>query len=328
LWGQVSRPNAYYFVKGERVYDPRDPNHVRQPDRADYPVPADYDAAFESARATWSWTNNATLLQAHYLVQEWGGQIPPSKINWSRIIESADYDDEVIGCKDGTFVKRHTIDGVVLLNQKPAEVIRKLLTANRAMILAAGGKVWIQSAKPRSPVITINDKMLASGIKYQSTKSKVDLINKLQVRVVVPDQDYQIVDGPVLNRTDLQTIDNGVLPGTLSLDYTLDEHANCPRAQRLQKLFLASSRLGRTITGIVDSRLIALADDELIGAVVNFESSLFSNANGQYMVTSIGMTEDTMGLSLALTEYNGAIENDYDPAVDEKDFDLADLNLT
>lgn len=309
-WGQVSRPSAYFVVRGTRVYDPRDPTQS------------------ETDETTWKWSNNASLVQAHYLTVPWGGRIPSSKIRWDKVAESADYDDQVVACGDGTFIKRHTIDGVVTLNQQPYQVLPQLLTANRGMILESGGQVWVQSSKPRTAVATINDRMLTSGVKYQAAKEKRSLVNKVQVRAVAPEQDYQTVDGPILNDTALQAIDQEVLTGTLDLPYTLDTSTNWTRVQRLQKAFLASSRLGKTLTVSVDSTILAVASDELIGNVVTFESTLFPSANRDYMVTAVGFSDDFTSISLALTEYDPTIETDWDPATDERPFtyELPDIS--
>lgn len=306
LWGQVARPNAYQVVRGAAVYDPRDATQSL------------------TDETTWKWTNNATLVQAWYLTRSWGGRIPTSKMRWDKIAESADYDDSLFGCKDGTLIARHTIDGVITLNQRPFDVMQTLLTANRATILESAGRVWVQSSKPKAPVATIHDRILASGIKYQSAKAKRDLVNKLQVRFVAPDQDYQVVDGPILSRTDLQTADQEVLPATLALNYTLDHR----RAQRLQKAFLDSSRLGRTITCSVDTTFMAAAADELVGNVVTVDSQLFSFANGTYLITSVGFADDCTTLSLALTEYDPTIETSWNASTDEQDFVLADPNVS
>lgn len=306
MWGQVARPSAYFLVRGVKVYDPRDPTQS-----VDDPT-------------TWKWSNNATLVQAFYLMQDYGGRIPASKIRWDKIADSADFDDELIICKNGDAIKRHTIDGLIRLDKKPYEVLQKMLTANRAMVLEAGGKVWIESARPKDPLFTIHDKILTGGFKYQSARQKTDLINKLQVRFVAPDIEYEVVDGPTLDRTDLQATDGGVLPSSLSLEYTQDHR----RAQRLQKAFLDSSRLGKTITCAVDIAAVGVALDDLIGSVATVSSDMFEIANGDYRVTSVGFSDDLASVALALTQYDGTIETDWDSATDEQDFELADIDVS
>lgn len=310
LWGQVARPTAYAVVRGVKCYDPRDATQsLADP-------------------TTWQWTNNATLVQTWYLTRPYGGRIPSAKIRWNKTIDSANYDDDLIGCNDGTMIRRHTIDGVISLNQQPFNVMQDLLTANRAMLLESGGMVWIESSRPKTSIVTIHDRILAGGVTYQAAKQKVDLVNKLQVRFVSPDQEYQIVDGPILDRTDLAATDGETLTGTIALVYTQDHR----RAQRLQKAFLLSSRLNGTITCTVDIRLLAIAaenaQEDLIGQVVTVDSVLFSKMNGTYLVTAVGFADDCTTLALALTRYDATIESNWNPETDEQTFELATIDTT
>lgn len=308
LWGQTARPTAYAVVRGVVCYDPRDATQNM------------------SDESTWKWTNNATLVQTWYLTRPFGGRISMDRIRWDKTIISANYDDDLIGCKDGTMIKRHTIDGVVSLSQQPFNVMQDMLTANRATLIESGGMVWIESSKPKTPVATIHDRLLAGGITYQAARQKVDLINKLQVRFVSTDEEYQLADGPILDRTDLAAIDGETLTGTLALVYTQDHR----RAQRLQKAFLLSSRLAGTITCTVGLELLATVamntGDELIGQVVTFSSQLFSKANGDYLVTGVGFADDCSTLALALARYDSTIESNWNPETDEQDFTLTTIN--
>ncbi|MGJ5032363.1 DUF6950 family protein [Bradyrhizobium sp. HKCCYLS2038] len=306
LWGQVSRPATYLIVKGVPVYDPRDPTQT------------------VSDPSTWKWSNNATLIQTWYLTQTFGGRIPVNRIRWDKIIDSANYDDDLIGCSDGTMIRRHTIDGVITLNQSPYQVLQDLLTSNRAQVLTSGGMVWVESSRPKSPIATIHDRILVGAISYQNDKQKSDKLNKLQVRFVSPDQEYQVVDGPVLDRTDLQATDGETLSATLALSYTQDYR----RAERLQKAFLLSSRLGGTITCNVDVRLMTVAKDDLIGNVVTVASELFAKMNGTYLVTAVGFADDLTNLSLALARYDATIESAWNPETDEMPFTISTVNVS
>jgi hypothetical protein len=306
LYGNVPRPNFYLLVRGVAAYDPRDPSQ-------------DIDD-----ETTWAWTNNASLLQIFYVTRPWGGRIPMSMVDWDKVAEAADYDDELVGVVGGGFIKRYTVDGVVKLNQRPYDVMLALLSANRGMLLQAGGRVWVTSSKPRTPIATIHDKVLAGGIEYRDAKPKRDLINKLQCRFVASEQDYQQVDGPILIRDDLITADGETLQSTLDLPFTLDHR----RAQRLQKTFLETARLGKTITCRVDVTWLADLDDEPVGNAVTFDSDLFDMANGTYLCTSSAFAEDFTAIELALTEYDADIERDWDFATDEQTFEVADLDLS
>jgi len=317
LWGQASRPTPLFLVDGIAVADPRNPSHITQYDPSD-PV------AVAAAEATWSWSNNAALVQANYLTQRFGGRIDPRRINWDKVAQAADWDDGLIYCNDGTYIKRHTIDGVVTLNQSPAAVLAGMISANRGFILESSGRVWPSSSFPRTPIATIYDGLLTGAVEYRAAKPKRDMLNRVKVRFIAADREYQEVDGPVLARSDLKTLDGELLDATLDLPFTMDAR----RAQRLQKAFLENSRLGRQVSCTCDVALLADCNDELVGNTVIFNSVLFAQANGTYFVTDWGFSDNFSSITLSLSEYNPSIETDYIAATDEQPFTLAPLDLS
>lgn len=319
LWGQVSRPNPLFLIQGVAVPDPRDPSHILDFDPSD-PV------ATAAAEATWSWSNNAALVQTHYLIQRYGGRINPGRINWDKVARAADWDDGLVARTDGTYFKRHTIDGVVTLNQSPATVLAGMIAANRGFILESAGSVWVSSSYPRTPIATIYDGILTGPVEYRAAKPKRDMVNRVKVRFVASDREYQEVDGPVLASAADKTADGELLDATLDLPFTMDA-GNVGRVQRLQKAFLENSRLGRQISCTCDVTLLADCADDLIGNTVVFNSVLFAQANGTYFVTDWGFSDNFSSITLDLTEYDPSIEADYIAATDEQSFTLAPLNL-
>lgn len=317
LWGQVSRPNALFLVDGVAVCDPRNPAH-----RTDWNPSDPIDTA--AAEATWSFSNNASLCQAHYLTQPYGGRIIPQRIDWDKVAIAAEYDDGLVGCADGTLIKRHTMDGMITLNQKPFDVMKEMLTANRGFVLESAGRIWVSSSKPRTPIATIHDGILTGAVQYQAARAKRDLVNKVRSRFVASEREYQVSDGPILSRTDLQASDGEILEATLSFPFTLDHR----RDQRLTKAFLENSRLGRLVTCSVDIDILEKCDDELIGNAVTFDSRLFPQLNGNYLVTAIGFAPTFASMELALVEYDSSIESNWIAATDEQPFTLAALNVT
>lgn len=320
LWGQVARPTPLFLIQGIPVPDPRIPSHILQYDTSD-------PLAVQAAQASWSFSNNASLIQAHYLTQRYGGRINPSRIDWSKVAKAADWDDGLVYRNDGTYFKRHTIDGVVTLNQSPTGPLAGMIAANRGFVLESAGRVWVSSSYPRSPIATIYDGLLTGPIEYRAAKPKRDMINRTKVRFIAADREYQEVDGPVLTRLDLKAADGELLDATLDLPFTMDI-GNAGRVQRLQKAFLANSRLGRQISCTCDVMMLADCSDELVGNSVVFNSVLFAQANGTYFVSDWGFTDNFSSITLSLTEYDPTIETNYAPASDEKPFVLAPLNLT
>lgn len=306
MWGDGQAPNPTFLIRGRKIYDPREATHLR-----DDPT-------------TWRWTDNASLIQADYLRQDYGGRIDPDDIDWDKVRDAADYDDELVGTTTaGELIKRHTINGVIILNQSPSEVIPGLLSANRGFICEQAGTFWVSSSKPKTPVLTIHDGLLTGGLEFQAAKPKRDLLNRVRTRFIATERDYQEVDGPVLDRPDLQTDDEEILSATLSLPFTLDNR----RVQRLQKQFLEISRLGKLLTVRISLTALADSEQELLNEVITVDSRLFSVANGDYLVTAVGFADNFASLELQLTEYDADIEHGWVPAVDEQAFEIADLDL-
>lgn len=315
LWGQVQRPNPLFLVRGVAVPDPRVQGTVLNWDPDD-------PASVEAARATWGYSNNASLVTAHYLTQRYGGRIKPSRMDWDKVVEAADFDDDMIACNDGTSQRRYTIDGAVTLNQSPSTVVAGMIAANRGYVLQSAGRVWPSSSKPRKTIATIHDGLLAGPVSIRMAKPKRDLINRVKTRFIAPDREYQTADGPVLTRTDLQEADGEVLDATLTLPFTSDNR----RAQRLAKAYLSNARLGKQISCRVDVLLLAECDDDLIGGAVNFDSALFPAGNGLYLVADWGFADSFSKIDLSLVAYDPSVETDWVAANDEKPFTIADLN--
>jgi hypothetical protein len=229
--------------------------------------------------------------------------------------------------KDGTFFKRHTIDGVVTLNQSPVTVLAGMISANRGRILESAGTVWSASSAPETPQFTIHDGLLTGPVEYRAAKPKRDMLNRLKVRFVAENREYQTADGPVLARSDLKTLDGELLDATLDLPFTMDD-GNASKVQRLQKAFMATARLGRQLSVRCDVRLLAECRENPIGSAGVFDSVLFAQANGTYVCTDWGFADNFSSVDLSLTEYDPDIETDYVAADDEQDFVLADLDLS
>lgn len=306
LWGASGAANTFFIVDGVSVYDPRDPLQNRDDE------------------TTWKFSENATLCQADFIRSSYGGRVDPNKIDWDKIAEAADYDDDPIACADGTFIPRYTVSGLLTLNQKPYDVLKSMLTANRGTVATGNGKIWIASAKPRDPALCIYDDLFMDAVQVRNEKLKRDQINILQTRFVVDDRDYTLADGPILKRDDLIAIDGEQLVGTLDLAWTRDYR----RVERLQKAFMDSSRLGKAMTTTIDLRALVEAKQELIAENALVASELFQAANGTATIGNVAFVNDFAALQVSLVETDPDIERDWIASRDEKPFTIAALDLS
>lgn len=304
-WGQVPIPSPLFDIRGATIYDPRDPTQDRDDD------------------TTWKYSDNAALVQADWLRQEYGVNFPVDRIDFDKVGTAANFDDELIGNADGTLSKRHTIDGVVQLNQRPSQVMEGLLSANRGFMVQSKGKGWIASSSPRDPVLTVDESLIVGGFELRDDRAKRDTVNIVRTRFASSDRDYQEIDGPVLTRSDLVTADDEQLDITIELPFTSDQRA----AQRLAKQYLLESRLPRAMTVVVKLTRRTLELD--LGDCVQVSlSAPFTRANTTYTVEDYAMLADFSGIQLALAEYDQTIANDWTPETDEQPFALPDVDLS
>ena len=302
LWGDNGQFEPYLIVRGAKVYDPRDPTQV------------------QTDATTWKWSRNASLCIADYLTRDAGGRIPSSRIRWDKVATSATRDDELIGVNaDGSLIPRGTVDGVVTLDQPPNRVLEGMLTANRGFVVQSEGRVWVYSARASDPVRTIHEGMLAGAIEFRAGKPRRDLVNVVRTEFASADRQYQLSNGPVLERSDLITTDGQRLEVSVSLPYTNHQAT----AQRLAKAYLDTARLGRSLTLRLDLR----AADMDAGDVVRVDFDTVQACDGLYQVQNVTFADGFTAVDVVLAEYDPSIENDWVPSRDEASFTLAPATI-
>lgn len=309
LWGNVQIPDAQWVVQGAPVPDPRQQTHTLSFD------PYDVDAT-AAAETTWAYSNNAALIQAYWAMSPFGLNAGPDNIDWDAVAAAADFDDDTVGLADGTSQKRHTIDGVVKLDEKPSTVMEAMLTANRGFVIQKSGKFEISSSQVRSAIATIREINLIGGFEFRNQKPKRDLTNVVRCRFVAPDRAYQEADGPIRKRTDLIASDGETLDQTIRLPFTSTHQ----RAQRISKAFLDESRLGKALTVRTDLSLLGVDPGDIVR--VSFDT--YTPANGLYSVESWGLAPDMASLQLTLSEYDPTIAIDWIASRDEQAFELTE----
>ncbi len=225
----------------------------------------------------------------------------------------------------GGLIPRHTIDGVITSGQEPYTVLQSMLTANRGMVIRSAGDMWIQTG-PQEPILTITDDLLAGDVQFTRSQPKKDLLNRVRCRFIDPRQDWQTVDGPVIDRPDYRQDDKELLEGSCEFAFTADHR----RAQRLAKCFMADSRLGRKLVLVTTLQALARAKGGELdpGRVVRVQLGMMPRANGIYRIMEVGLTEGFGSLAITLAEYDASIEKDWHPETDEQDFELPDLDLS
>lgn len=309
LWGNVQIPNFQWVVRGIGLPDPRIPSC-----RLDFD-PNDPEDMFHAV-STWPYSNTAALAQAFWAMMPFGLNAGPDRIDWDAVAAPADFDEELVALNDGTFQKRHTIDGVISLHDKPNVVLEAMLTANRGFIRQRAGEVSIFSSQPRDEIFTITDAMLVGGFEFRNIKPKRELVNIERCKFIAPDREYQDADGPVLRREDLIESDGEEFEQSVRLPFTSTHQ----RAQRLMKGFLSEARLGKFLSIRTTMQAYGLAEGDVVRRYS--ETGRYTAQNGLYSVEEWQMADDRSSMGFALAEYDKTIARDWNPNADELPFEL------
>ncbi len=313
LWGSLQRPNPTLILQGVPVYDPRDPTQFLPDD------PDDLDE-LDAAIASWKYSDTASLIQADYLWWKYGGRVPLHRMRWDEVAESATWDEGLLETKDGEKIKRHVIHGVVTAGQSPLQVISTMLTANRGHVARKGGFVTIQSSQPRKPVFTITDDMVQGGFDFRRGVPKADTVNSMQLRLIDPRQEWQMVDGPLRENAEYIEEDGDIYVATAVLPWTPDHR----RAQRLQWCALEDTRVARAQSLSLDLRAFGLE----AGDVVRRYSEVLPRCNGLYRIQEVRFNYVTKSLDISMVGYEPTIETGYIAATHEQDFVLPELEIS
>lgn len=304
MWGNnVAIPNPLMDVEGALVYDPRDATQNIDDD------------------TTWKYSNNAALVQADWLHQPYGINLRTDQLRLDEIADAANFDDQLVGNADGTFSKRHTIDGVVQFDQSPRTVMEAMLTANRGFVVQSKGKGWVSSSQSRTPVLTIDDAILMAGFEFRDDKALADTVNVVRSRFSSSDREYQDIDGPVLTDAAAIAADNEELDVTIKLPFTSDYRA----VERLAKQYKEEARLPRALTCTVKLRALGLEIGDCVRVYTRIAA--FQRMNGFYSVQQLGFLDDFSGMNLSLTEYDPTIADNWVASVDETPFTLPNVGV-
>lgn len=313
LWGNVQIPNFQWVLKGVGLPDPRNPTCDLAFD------PTDPEEIYAAA-ATWPFSENAALAQGFWAMMPFGLGAGPTRIDYPRLKESADFDDESVPLyhEEGA-QKRYVVSCLATLRDKPNVVQEALMTANRGFLSQRQGKVHVFSSQPREAILTITDAMLTGSFQFRRIKPKKDLVNIASCTYVSPDSEWQDEDGPVRRRAALIASDGEELEQKVRLSVTPTHQ----RAQRLVKGFIDEARLEKHLAVRVSMRAYGLREGDIVRRFS--ETGRYSSQDGLYSVEEWQLAADRTGVALSLSEYDPSIERDWIASRDELPFERLEV---
>ena len=131
--------------------------------------------------------------------------------------------------------KRYTCNGAFTLDNKPVDIIKKILTAGIGRLVWTQGQYYLYPAAYRYPVVALTESDLRGEITVVPAPGRSQRYNTVRGTFVSPAQYWQQIDFPYIQDSAQYAIDGTEeLTQTLELPYTISAAA----AQRLAKICL------------------------------------------------------------------------------------------
>jgi len=248
-------PNVTAKIRGKKIYDPRD--------------------------GTTSWSSNSALVLRDYLTAGYGLAQTADEIDDDLVIAAANVCDETT---DGG--SRFTCNGAILLDSRPEDILRNLLSSMGGTFWYANGKWGMQAAEYITPVYTFTEDDLRGNLKISTRQSRRDNFNGVTGVYRGADTDYAEADyEPIVGATYV-TEDNGAEAFTdLPLIFTDTE----VMARRIATIFLERNRRQITVSGQFGLRalLVRVGDTiKLTNAYAGWTEKVFEVVDWKMIFTN------------------------------------------
>jgi hypothetical protein len=292
-------PNVSATIKGKKVFDPR--------------------------TSTTAWSDNPALCLRDYLTSGYGMGQPSTRIDDTLVSTAADVCEETI---DGE--NRYTCNGSFTTGFAPSQIISDLITSMGGLFWYSQGQWRMKAAKYTTPVLTLDEGDLRSGISLSTRHSRRNNFNTVKGTFRGPETDWQVTDYPSVSDTVFVTADNGIIN---TLDFPLTFTATSKTAQRLANIALRRNREQLTFSASFGLKAFQVQ----VGDFIQINNTRFGWTNKVFEVTSwtFGLAEGLdLQVQMTLREISSAVFTDEPAALLELNntslpnaFSVADLGI-
>ena len=287
-------PSISFIIKGKKVYDPDTQTYV--------------------------YSDNAALCLLDYLMSDYGMGIDLDEIDLASFSAAKEVCDDDITLAAGGTEKRYTINGTFTTSSKPNEVIDKLLNSMAGVLWYSAGKWKVKAGEYTTPVLSLNEDDLRSGLRINTRVSRRDNFNIVRGTFRGAVSNYQQTDFPQIRSQTFVDIDNG-MESSVDLDLGFTETPTM--AQRIAKIALYRGREQLTLSASFGMRAFQLE----VGDVVQFTNTRAGWTDKTFEVTSwtFAPNEDqSLVVNMVLREISAAV---YDWEAEETAFELNNTSL-
>jgi hypothetical protein len=220
-------------VQGKKVYDPR--------------------------TETTAYSSNAALCLRDYLISS--GVAFTSEIDDTLFSTAANICDETVALDAGGTQLRYTTNGTFTSEAAPKDALSNLLTSMGGMLWYSQGKWGCKAAAYTSPVLSLDEDDLRSGLQIQTRNSRRDGFNKITGIFRGPESNYFETNYPTLAPAAFLSVDNNQ---ESELELALPYVDTSAMAQRIAKIALYRNREQLKISGSFGMRAYQLSIGDLV----------------------------------------------------------------
>jgi hypothetical protein len=272
---------------------------------------------YDTRTSTTAWSSNPALCVYDYLTSVLG--ITAAEIDTASVNAAANTCDGTVTLKSGQPETRYTCHGVFDSDERPADVLSKLLSSMAGTLVYSGGTFFLHAGAATAATLTLDEDDLAGGIVVHPRVARREALNAVKAIFVNKDKNYQPEDAPTITSATYVAQDNGeTILQTLDLPFTVTSSM----AQRLAKIELERARQQITVECTVKQVGLQLKAWD----TVLLTNTLYGWNAKKFRVEGWRLNEDVT-VGLVLREEADAMW-DFDPTVDETAVDAApDTNL-
>lgn len=275
-------PSISATIKGKKVFDPR--------------------------TATTAWSDNPALCLRDYLTSAYGFNQAAARIDDIAITTAANICDEVVDSE-----KRYTCNGNFVTSLAPSQVLSDLLTSMGGLLWYSQGKWRMKAAKYVTPIVTLDENDLRSGISLSTRHSRRSNFNTIKGKFRSAESDWQEADYPAVSDPAFVTADNNVVN---TLDYPLPFTTSSKTAQRIANIALRRNREQLTFSATFGLKAFQVQ----VGDFVYINNTRFGWVNKPFEVTnwSFGLQEGLdVQVQMTLREISSAVFTEQDAQIFE-----------
>lgn len=258
-------PNITCIVKGKPLYDPRN--------------------------SSTAYSNNSALCILDYIRDTgYGLGEPDDNIDMDSFITAANTSDEPVTLKGSTEAiprteKRYVCNGTFETSEKPARILKDLLSSCSGMLTYQGGKWALRVGSYVVPSVEFNEDDIEGAIDVTTQVGRRNLFNQVQSVYIDPDELYQPKDAPLVkNALYLSQDQDEIILQDIEFPFT----TAVSTSQRLAKIELEKVRQQITVVMTVS---MATGFQVQAGDTIGVTNTRFGWNNKAFVVTEWGIQQ-------------------------------------